>query len=314
MSQSSIVPVTPSDADALFDKAIQRSEAGGQGLNARTVALMRGAQLGTGGAMLRAAAGRLGTQLPVRQIINLILLLDGSGSMLGARAAVKAGVNDMIDDLGNERNPQRDSFELTIWIFRDDSAELLEVTDPVTGNRMEVVNIPITQMPHLEDSDYVPSGATPLYKTALAAMGAGSLRSERLRMGMDGKNKATAMNMLVIASDGENTLNQEMINGNTLYYRPGEVEQVSRDLLQTEQWVLAYGYAGSGLAETQAKAVGFPMYADIDKVGGWRKFLGIVSRSAQAVSRAASTGATGSQAAAQSLGGGFFGSLPGNTP
>lgn len=282
------------DADELWNIAASRQSKTGTGLSAASINVFKTTALTTGGVMMRAATGRLGNNIAARRVLNATLLLDGSGSMANARAGVIAGLNEMTADLKNSR--ESDSIELTIWIFsRDDygrspDARLMTVDDPNNpGQKMEVVNIPIMDMPDIQMDDYETDGTTPMNKTLLAAMGAGSLRAEALRMGINGKNRRSSMNYLICASDGLNNIYSDTIaTGKVVSYDDSEVSKIARELLQTEQWLLGFAYAGGNQsAEYYAKNLGFNQWRDVANNGeSWRKFFGIVSKSIQQASMA----------------------------
>lgn len=292
--------LTPQEADELLNEANQRSLRGGTGLSQTSVGIIKTTTLATRNTMLRAATGGLGGQLKARRITNLMIALDGSGSMLPMRYGVVQGLNDMIHDLADDKNPDRDSFELTIWIFRGSEAHLLEINDPANpGSKMSVANVPITSMPDLTIDDYMTSGQTPMYKTVLAALGAGSLRAERLRMGVKVGGNTTArkssMNLLVVCSDGKDNVGSEVVGGNVINYNAADIQTLAKDLLSTEAWLLGVAYAGSDSdAAAEAAKIGFPMYRNVESdPASWRSFFGIVSKSAKAASQAATASQAG---------------------
>lgn len=286
------------DADSLWQIATERQNKTNRGLSATSVGTFKQTVLTTGGVMMRAATGRLGNKITAARVTSVIVALDASGSMYGSRAGVVQGINEMIRDLASDKNPQRDEIELTMWLFSHDDygrmpdARLLTVEDPNNpGQKMEVSNVPIVEMPEVQVSDYETDGTTPMNKTLLAAMGAGSLRAEALKMGIGGKNRRSAMTYLVCASDGLNNIYSENIGGKMVSYDDSEVAKIARELLQTEQWFLGFAYAGGNQsAQYYANNIGFNMARDINNSpDSWRKFFGIVSQSVRQASMAAAS-------------------------
>lgn len=307
MSQSiNHQPLNEAEVEQLYQNAANRQANTGVGLSQGSIGALQSMHAIGGGVMMRAAAGNLGAQVTARRVLHLMIALDGSGSMSNQRGEVVAGINQMIADLADPRSKERESFEVSIWIFSNTEAKLLTVENPDFNNaqpesdsnprRIEVANLPVTLMPPMKIADYETDGITPMNKTLLMMMGSGSLRAERLRLGVNGQNKRAAMTYLVLCGDGLNNVWQEHTKAGTLEYKDAIVQGVSRDLLTTEQWILAVAYSGTDLsAEQVAKNIGFNVWQDVS-AGGWRKLFGVVSQSAQNASRAAT--------ASQATGGG----------
>lgn len=263
------------NTDELWEDAVEvadakRAEGLGGGLSENSVSVLKTVKLSTGGVMTRAAQGALGGGIRTRRITNVMILLDGSASMGGQEHAVVQGLNDMFDKLAGPKSVQRNSIEVTIWIFRNRDAEIFDI------GGAPIINMPITQMPRVSVHDYNPSGVTPLNKTVLTAMGAGSLRAQQLA-----NQRKGAMNYLMVATDGENNVWEEWVGNQKVTFFDHDVEAVSRDLLSSEEWILAYGYVGGGDAQQYADAIGFPLYANPDD---WADFFEMASDSIQATS------------------------------
>lgn len=281
--------MTPQEAEVLFQEAQERQQQSGHGLSANSITVLKTATLTVGGVMMRAAGGRLGAAIKARRVFNLMIVLDGSGSMQDVRGEVVSGLNDLVVDLSSERNPERDAIEITIWIFSGTTAKLFTVSG------QEIANVPVTAMPTVSLNDYQVDSTTPMNKTLLAAMGAGSLRAERLRMGIDGKQRRASMNYIILLTDGQNNIWDENLGaGQVVSYADSEVAQISRDLLTTEQWILAVGYGGPSSSQDEADQyaadiatrIGFSQSRGVGG-SGWRAFLGMVSRSVKTASIAA---------------------------
>lgn len=296
--------VNPNDinADELWRTAVDTADAKrsmnvGGGLTENSVQVLKRVRMGTGGIMTKAATGMSGNEIKSRRILNLMILLDGSGSMHSKRYAVVDGLNTMFADLKDEqKSPQRNSIFVTIWIFSDYSAELFTV------NGQEISNMPVTKIPEIKEDDYQVGGMTPMNKTALVAMGAGSLRTQALA-----NQRKGSMNYLVIASDGKNNVWHEDTAQGRVDYSDGNVKTVSLDLLQTEEWILAFALAGGGDARSMADKIGFPHARGIDgSAESWRSFFGFVSQSVQATSKAAINGTQKASQIVQQNGGNSF--------
>lgn len=260
------------EARKLLQTQLKRQAVTGKGLDQAAVNMIERSMTINNGVMLRAAQGVGADQVKASEVTNLIILVDGSGSMNGQQKYVVDAYNKMIEDLASERNPERYKFYVTLWVFRGNDAQLIYANEPVIS------------APKWTEADYVPHGSTPLYKTMIAAMGGGSLRAEALRS-VKG-HKKMAKNILVTITDGGNTLTSEEENGVLVEYNQPGVRALVTNLLSTEKWLVALAYAGSldGL-NREADALGIQNRRLITKdAESWRRFFEIVSASAQVAS------------------------------
>lgn len=293
----SAAPVTAAQALAMYRKMVEQQQAHpeNRGVNNEAGAILASMlpviqqNSVQGGILVPAAMGANAANIQESEIIQLIILLDGSGSMWGERAAVIDGFNNgLLRDMQNDRNPDRYRTEVTLWIFAGTDAKLV------------FANLPLMQVQPLTEADYNPNGGTPEYKTILAAISGASLRAQDLRGGADKGFRKTTRTIFATISDGRNTLKGENdAQGQYVSYEPAKIITVVNSLLTTERWTFAYAHAGSEQeVDTYADEIGFPSRMHVTKHNrSWRNLFGIISASAKAASAAA----------APAAGNGFFG-------
>jgi uncharacterized protein YegL len=293
-SQSLIV-----DVDQMLDKQLEtadmRRQAGvGGGLTDTSVKILKKIRVGTNNHLVN--AGATGLQVvKTRNILHFILLMDASGSMYDKVRAIVSGMNEMVEELASPKNPEHNSIEMSIYLFRNNSVE------PLNVNGQEILNMPVTSIPKINESDYVPSGSTPLNKAVLLASLAGSARATGL-MHLQGRNRVASTTYLVVATDGLNTLTTETNGGQQVTYYDADVKKVVQDLLKTEAWIFALAYAGGGTAEKFAENLGFPLYRDIvtgdssNSAHNWRSFFQFMSQKVMQASKKVLNGQSASQA------------------
>ena len=297
--QTDFISESDINPDVLWEQAVEKANKKreakvGGGLAEPSVAILKRTRMTGGGIMTRAATGVGGNGIRARRIMNLILLLDGSGSMLSKIKAVVEGLNEMFDDLSDPvKSPQRNSIFVTIFIFSGKDAKLFKV------GGQEISNVLVTQMPTITVEDYKVGGKTPQNKTILSAFGAGSIRNQLLA-----NQRKGAMTYLVCAGDGANNIWSENTPQGLADYSNTNVKTVATDLLSTEEWILAFALAGYGSEESiskQAKGIaeqiGFPLSRGItSSPDSWRSFFGFVSLEVQKTSKKVLQGdAKGSQ-------------------
>lgn len=289
-----------SNAENRYNNAVQNGMNGAEvgGLSPQIAGTFKTLVLANTGMTRAAGMGRVNhAALRIREVMSVVVLVDGSGSMYTNRQEVVTGINEMVRDLSDPRNPQRDNIEFTVWIFSDNSVRLLSVDNPAFDSsmpesdsnlrRLEIANMPVGSIPPVKILDYECSGQTPLNKAIIMASGAASIRAEGLRMNKT--NRVASKHLVVVMTDGMNNLWSEWVgSGQKMSYDDVVVQNIVKNLLASESWMFALGAAGQSMDAKQiASNLGFPLFCDVDNVGGWRKFLGIASKSALAVSQAA---------------------------
>lgn len=284
-------------ADNLIDLQVSQAQSRealglGGGVSALTARIFKRIKLGNPQVNI-GASGLNNTK--ARKILHFMVLLDASGSMSQERLSVVVGINDMVRELADDSNPDSGNIEMSVYTFSANDVSLMSVS--TGGNIMPLANVPIKIFPVIKLSDYVTGGLTPLNKAILSASLSGSLRATALASGR-GRKASTVY--LVAVTDGENTLWNEHVGGQTINYANADVSQVASDLLKTEEWVFALAYAGIGDAKDIASNLGFPLYRNIngnDKSMGahnWRAFFSFMSKKITTASQKVASGQTGS--------------------
>jgi hypothetical protein len=180
-------------------------------------------------------AGAAGVELEditATEVTLVTLLVDASSSIHtgGLEDAVREGENALGDAFGDAR--EKDSVLMALWTFNDDV-------------RVVHAYVPIDDAVRLDASNYRGCGSTRLYDTWCDALAANVAYAQRLRDG-----GTPARSVVVVVTDGEDC-------GSTRKAR--DCAALSRDLLRSEQFVLAF--VGVGTATNFvgiARSMGIP--------------------------------------------------------
>jgi hypothetical protein len=180
-------------------------------------------------------AGAAGVDLETIQASDVTLvtiLIDASSSIAGAglEGAIVAGQRDLVDAFAGSR--ERESILMALWIFND---------------QLDVVHayVPVADATRLDPKTYRPGGGTRLYDTWCDALAANVAYAQLLRDG-----GTPCRSVIVVITDGEDCGSRKT---------PGDCARLSRDLLASEQFVLAFVGVGKSVDfRAIAKKMGVP--------------------------------------------------------
>ncbi len=185
-----------------------------------------------GAVVIAGAAGKALEDITSSDVTLITLLVDASGSIhdRGLEAAVREGQNALVDAFAGAK--ERDSVLLALWTF---------------NSQLDVKHayLPVDESHRLDAKSYRASGGTRLYDTWCDALTANVAYAQRLRDG-----GTPCRSVVVVVTEGEDVGSQRTA---------GECERLSRDLLASEQFTLAFVGVGSSVAFADvAKAMGVP--------------------------------------------------------
>ncbi len=182
--------------------------------------------------VIAGAAGVDLENLQASDVTLVTLLIDASSSIgaAGLAASIVAGQHDLIDAFAGSR--ERDSVLMALWLFNDE---------------LEVVHayVPVAEASRLDAKKYRPGGGTRLYDTWVDALTANVAYAQRLRDG-----GTPCRSVVVVITDGEDCGSRRTT---------GDCARLSRDLLASEQFVLAFvGVGGAVDFRAVARKMGVP--------------------------------------------------------
>jgi len=148
----------------------------------------------------------------------MTILVDKSSSIGYSKlaASVRDGYNSLLDAVSSSR--EKDSILTALWTFNSSAAVVHAY-------------VPIQDAQRLDRFNYQPSGSTALFDTWCDALAANVAYAQRLRDG-----GTPCRSVVVIITDGEDTASRR---------HAADCERLSRDLLRSEQFVLAFVGVGS---------------------------------------------------------------------
>lgn len=206
----------------------------------------------------------------------LTLIVDDTGSLSHLIDSVIEGQNMLLESI--KKSKQKDNILLSLWKF---------------GPNSKLVHsyVPVDQATKLDRRNYRASeGSTALYDSWMNGLAANIAYAQMLR-----SSGTPVKNIVVVITDGQDNDSRK--------YKVKDVEQVNKDLLKSEQFILAFvGMAETAADETQfrlvAEKMGFPDGAilTVDSTSSEiRKVFNMVSQSAiRASQKAVSTAAQNS--------------------
>lgn len=185
-----------------------------------------------GSMVVAGAAGKALEDITASDVTLITLLIDASSSISDRRltASVREGQNGLVDAFAGAK--ERDSVLLALWTFATDS---------------EVVHgyVPVEDAVRLDAKSYQPGGSTRLYDTWCDALTANVAYAQRLRDG-----GTPCRSVVVVVTDGEDVGSKRSA---------GDCARLSRDLLASEQFTLAFVGVGDDVDFLKvAKAMGVP--------------------------------------------------------
>jgi hypothetical protein len=185
-----------------------------------------------GSVVIAGAAGKAMEDIEATDVTLITVLLDASSSIgsRGLEKAVRDGYNLLVHTFGNSR--ESDSILMALWTFNDDQ---------------KVVHsyVPVADAAKLDANNYRSSGCTRLYDTWCSALAANIAYAQNLRDG-----GTPCRSIVVVITDGEDVGSSR---------KPSECARLSRDLLASEQFVLAFVGVGSDVDfKAVASSMGIP--------------------------------------------------------
>lgn len=239
MSNASTTSVK--DVERLISQAQQ---AGAISAPARDIVV---ANLNTSAMALEACQGVSPEDLLATEATIVTFVVDASGSMTEAQAAVVESLNESV--LAMAESKQAEAITLSLITFSDEVSVVF-------------ANQPVDQVRSLTAADYVPNGMTALYDALLDALtGAMTYEERLLQTGISTKV------IVVVFSDGANNASRRVTEA--------RVRTVAEDLGKRENWILAF--VGFETYETYRNAVdyniiaanaGFPAVLKVDLTAG----------------------------------------------
>jgi uncharacterized protein YegL len=185
------------------------------------------------GDVVIAGAAGIDTEAIVASEVTLVTMLIDKSSSIASRAleqSIREGQNLLVDAFATSR--ERDSVLMALWTFNED----------VTVHHAYV---PVSDAMKLDGSNYAALGATRLYDTWCDALAANVAYAQRLR-----DSGTPCRSIVVIITDGEDCGSRRGAKA---------CAKISRELLASEQFVLAFVGVGSDVDfRAVAKSMGVP--------------------------------------------------------
>lgn len=184
-----------------------------------------------GAVVIAGAAGKDAEDIVASDVTLVTLLVDASSSIhdRGLEDAVRDGQNVLVDALGDTK--ERDSILMALWTFASD----LRVVHSYVG---------LEDVTRLDKKNYAGLGSTRLYDTWCDALTANVAYAQQLR-----SSGTPCKSVVVVITDGEDCGSKR---------RAADCARISRDLLASEQFTLAFVGIGSGDFRTIARDMGVP--------------------------------------------------------
>lgn len=216
-------------------------------------------QLGSLGPLVIAgAAGMDAEDIEATDVTLVTLMIDASSSIGMGRLerAVRDGYNQMLDAFAGSR--EKDSILVSSWVFNSQTTLLHSY-------------VPVKDATRLDTKNYRASGCTTLYDTWVDALLANVAYAQKLR-----DSGTPVRSVAVVITDGCDVGSKRSVRN---------CAQVSKDLLKSEQFVLAFVGVGS---ETEFRKVATAMGVPDGSIevqsnataSGLRRVFQMVSKSA----------------------------------
>jgi hypothetical protein len=205
------------------------SSAQAQGtISAQTTQLLTG---NLGAVVIAGAAGKDAEDIVASDVTLVTLLVDASSSICdrGLEDAVREGENMLVDALGVAR--EKDSILMALWTFNDD----IRVVHSYVG---------LDDVTRLDKKNYAGLGCTRLYDTWCDALAANVAYAQRLR-----DSGTPCKSVVVVVTDGEDVGSKRRVQ---------DCARLSKDLLASEQFMLAFVGVGTTDFHAVAKSMGIP--------------------------------------------------------
>lgn len=172
----------------------------------------------------------------MKKHLHYLFILDRSGSMASVVKQTIEGINGQIDTLKAETKKHKGKVDITATIMLFDS--------PSQGADIDyiVLNKPINEVEHVQDSVYIPRGGTPLRD----AIGNGITKMKEL-VGNNIKKKNHTILITILTDGYENS---------SVEYSHKTIQDTIKELSDTKKWVFTFMGAG-GIQEVQNIATSF---------------------------------------------------------
>ena len=198
-------------------------------LSAQSSSLITG---NLGRMVIAGAAGKALEDIVASDVTLITVLIDASSSIHDRRLeqAVRDGQNHLIDAFAGAK--QKDAILMALWTF---------------SSSLDVLHsyLPVTDAVRLDAKNYQAHGSTRLYDTWCDALAANVAYAQRLRDG-----GTPCRSVVVVITDGEDVGSKR---------NAGECARLSRDLLASEQFVLAFVGVGKDVDfHGVARSMGVP--------------------------------------------------------
>jgi hypothetical protein len=185
-----------------------------------------------GAVVIAGAAGKDAEDIQASDVTLVTLLVDASSSIHQRKLedAVREGQNALVDALSSAR--ERDAILMALWTFNDDQ----RVVHSYVG---------LDDVTRLDARTYQGVGSTRLYDTWCDALAANVAYAQRLR-----DAGTPCKSVVVVVTDGEDVGSRR---------RATDCARLSRDLLASEQFTLAFVGVGSDVDfRDVARQMGIP--------------------------------------------------------
>lgn len=185
-----------------------------------------------GQVVIAGAAGTQLEQITATDVTLVTLLIDASSSIAGRglEAAVRAGQNELLSAFAGSK--EKDAILVALWTF-DGAA------------KVQHAYLPVDDAVRLDAQTYRAGGTTALYDTWCDALLANVAYAQRLRDG-----GTPCRSVVVVITDGEDVGSRRSV---------ADCARLSRDLLASEQFILAFVGVGSDVDfHAVARAMGVP--------------------------------------------------------
>ncbi|MCC6748459.1 MAG: VWA domain-containing protein [Deltaproteobacteria bacterium] len=216
-----------------------------------------------GAVVVAGAAGLDAENIQASDVTLVTVLIDASSSIAdrGLEQAVREGQHALLDAFAGSK--ERDGLLVALWTFNQQA-------------RVVHAYLPVPDAVRLDASNYRGGGSTALYDTWCDALAANLAYAQQLR-----DSGTPCRSVVVVITDGEDVGSSR---------RAPDCAQLSRDLLASEQFVLAFvGVGGSTDFRAVARSMGIPdgciTVQSSATAQGLRKVFQMVSQSAIRVSQ-----------------------------
>ncbi|MBI2571061.1 MAG: VWA domain-containing protein [Candidatus Schekmanbacteria bacterium] len=206
------------------------ANAAGAGIISQQTSMLLTGSLGN--VVVAGAAGKSLEDIDATDVTLITVLLDASSSIGYSRLqqAVRDGYNALLDAFLTSK--ERDAILMALWIFND--------AVKVIHSYVSVADAAV-----LDRKSYTTSGMTHLYDTWCDALAANIAYAQRLRDG-----GTPCRSVVVIITDGADVGSRRTAR---------DCAQISRDLLATEEFVLAFVGVGKDVDfHAVARSMGVP--------------------------------------------------------